>query len=67
MLACEGNAARANELIRSGHRRAITANVLFGVTGAVTIGAAVLWFTGAPERRVTVVPTANGAAVVGAF
>jgi hypothetical protein len=66
-IACAG-AARANELVRSGHRLAITADVMFGVAGAAAIGAAVLWITGSREpRRLTAMPTTNGLLVVGAF
>jgi len=56
-LACDG-ADRANELIRSGHNRAIDANVAFGVGAAAATAAGVLWFIGAPEsqRRITVMP-----------
>jgi hypothetical protein len=58
-------ADQSNALIKSSHRRSLEANVAFGVAAAGVIGAAVLWFTGAPgaesQKRVTVVPhTAPG-------
>jgi hypothetical protein len=58
-LACDG-ADRANELIRSGHNRAIDANVAFGVGAAAVTVAGVLWLIGAPEshRRLPVMPAA---------
>jgi hypothetical protein len=43
------NAAEAQEKNDSGHSKALLANVAFGVGGAAVIGAAVLWFTGAPK------------------
>jgi hypothetical protein len=53
---CDG-ADRANDLVRSGHKLAISADVAFGVAGATAIAAGVLWFTGGPEsHRVAVVP-----------
>ena len=59
-LPCD-DADRANALLRSGHDRAIGADVAFGVGAAAAIAAGVLWFTGAPEspRRVVVVPAAS--------
>ncbi len=45
------DSARANDLIESGRSRALGANVAYGVAAGATIGAAVLWFTGAPARR----------------
>jgi len=72
-LGCD-DADLANEIIRSGHGRAIGANVAFGVGAAAVIAAGVLWLTGAPEsgrlararrgagipgaRRVVIVPIA---------
>ncbi len=56
------DAAKARSLNLEGHRLAIGANVSFGVAGVATVGAALLWLTGAP-----VTPTANGVAVVGEF
>jgi hypothetical protein len=56
---CE-NADAANARIDAGHRRALEANIAFGVAVAAVIGAGALWFTGAPARerprRVTVLP-----------
>jgi hypothetical protein len=43
------NAAEAQEKNDSGHSKALLANVALGVGGAAVIGAAVLWFTGAPK------------------
>jgi hypothetical protein len=55
-LGCN-DADRANDLIRSGHDRAIGANAAFVVGGAAMIAAGVLWFTGAPaDRRVAIAP-----------
>lgn len=65
-ISCD-RAAEANELIRSGHRRAIAANVLFGVAGVAVLGAALLWVAGAPASSLAVVPTTDGVAVTGAF
>jgi hypothetical protein len=49
---------RANQLLDGGARRALGANIAFGAAAATAIGAAVLWFTGAPTARhgVAVVP-----------
>jgi len=68
-------ASEAQSLIRSGRRRALEANISFGVAAAAIVGAGVLWFTGGPETdrapRVTVVPhmlpTEAGLAVQGNF
>ncbi|HWO22983.1 MAG TPA: tetratricopeptide repeat protein [Kofleriaceae bacterium] len=59
-LVCD-QADRANELVRSGHARALGANVAFGVGAAAMITAGVLWLTGAPESRgrIEVVPSAS--------
>lgn len=59
-------AARANDLLRSGHRLAIDADVAFGIGAIATIAAGALWFTGRPEshRRVAVIPTASSAHVL---
>jgi hypothetical protein len=63
------NATQAEELIRSGHKLSIAADVMFGVAGAATIGAVVLWFTGAPvtSRQIAVAPTARGMTLLGTF
>jgi hypothetical protein len=58
------DARRADSLAASGHRASIGADVAFGVAAAGAIGAAVLWFTGKPER---ITPTRNGVAIVGRF
>jgi hypothetical protein len=42
-------AAEAQDKNDSGHSKAMLANVALGVGGAAVIGAAVLWFTGAPK------------------
>jgi len=58
-MAC-ANAAEAQEKNDSGHSKATIANISFGIGGAAVIGAAVLWFTGAPKatsERVGVHPT----------
>lgn len=50
----------ANALNDAGYRRALGANILFGVAAAAAAGAGVLWFTGASEtaqHRVAVVPS----------
>jgi len=61
-----GDARRANQLLDEGSHRALGANIAFGIAAAATIGAGVLWFTGAPEvGGVAIVPTvAPGAAGV---
>ncbi|HTJ42146.1 MAG TPA: hypothetical protein VL463_08620 [Kofleriaceae bacterium] len=63
------NAKQAQELIDSGHSKATIANVSYGVAAAAVIGAAALWFTGAPaeaEPRVSIVPELHrGGASVG--
>jgi hypothetical protein len=51
------DAERAQELSGRGSDRAMYANVVYGVGAAAVIGAAVLWFTGAPKAdRVAVTP-----------
>lgn len=42
-------AARANQLLDQGARRALGANLAFGAATALAIGAGLLWFTGAPD------------------
>ena len=62
------DAQRSTDLVTTGHRFAIIANVMFGVAGAAAIGGAVLWFTGAPARSgIALVPNAQGVSVVGRF
>ena len=64
------DAARATQLLVTGHARALDANIAFGIAGASAIAAVVLWLTGAPpdERAaVRVVPMQHGLAVMGAF
>ena len=56
-------ADEANDLMDKGRSRALGANIAYGVGGAAVIGAAVLWFIGAPsdrEGRVSVTPRTNG-------
>lgn len=56
-------ADEANALMDKGRTRATMTNVAYGIGGAALIGAAVLWFVGAPsssEGRVSVTPRANG-------
>ena len=63
------DADRANELIHEARTRALAADIAFGVAGAAAIGAAVLWFTGAPARAdtVAVVPGLGSLTVMGRF
>lgn len=51
----DGN--RANDLIDSGHSRALFANVSYGVGAVALIGAGALWFMGAPKPESTVAVT----------
>jgi serine/threonine-protein kinase len=53
----------ANALMDRGRSRATGANIAYGVGAAAVIGAAVLWFVGAPEdseKRVSITPQARG-------
>jgi|JI10StandDraft_1071094.scaffolds.fasta_scaffold02716_21 hypothetical protein len=52
------DAAEAQDLTDRAGSRALFANVAYGVGGAAIVGAAVLWFTGAPAKsdRVAVAP-----------
>ncbi|MBL8621154.1 MAG: hypothetical protein JNK64_07610 [Myxococcales bacterium] len=52
------DAAEAQDLTDRAGTRALFANVAYGVGGAAIVGAAVLWFTGAPAKsdRVAVAP-----------
>jgi len=69
------HADQAEALIKAGQRRALDANIAFGLAGAAAIGAGVLWFTGAPVAedpvRVSVVPSIapgeTGIVVLGRF
>jgi len=63
------DAARSNELVRSGHRLAIAADVMFGVGAVAAVGAAVLWLRGAPASKdgVALVPSLTGVTVMGQF
>jgi hypothetical protein len=62
-------------LIDSGRRRALEANIAFGVAATAIVGAGVLWFTGGAEadsaKRVSLVPRLThheaGLAVRGSF
>jgi hypothetical protein len=68
-IAC-GDARHANQLLDDAARRALGANLAFGAAAALTIGAGVLWLTGAPETTgvtiaPSVVPGAAGIAVSG--
>lgn len=60
------SAATANGLNRRGRSRALEANLAFGAASAAAIGAAVLWFTGAPESNVAVSARAGAGAGAGA-
>jgi len=70
-----GESGEAQSLIQSGRRRALEANISFGVAAAAIVGAGVLWFTGGPEaesaRHVAIVPrilsSEAGLAVQGSF
>jgi len=44
------DAAAANALVDKAEQRALFANVAYGVGAAALVGAAVLWFTGAPDE-----------------
>jgi hypothetical protein len=48
--------AKANDLNRRAHARALGADLAFGIAGGAAIAAAVLWFTGAPASRVAITP-----------
>lgn len=52
-------ADEANDLHDRAADRATYANIAYGVAGAALVGAAVLWFTGAPEKepRISVTPS----------
>jgi hypothetical protein len=55
-----GAAPQAHDKLDAGRSKALIANIAYGVGGAAVIGAAVLWFTGAPSataERVGVRPT----------
>lgn len=63
------NAYQANALLATSHSRALEANIAFGIASVAAVGAAVLWFTGAPDRttstRVGVIPNAvSGASLL---
>jgi hypothetical protein len=65
---------QANSLMQAARRRAIEANVAFGVAALAAIGAGVLWFAGAPDEddgrvraAVQVSPGAAGVVVLGSF
>jgi hypothetical protein len=64
-----GDAAAAQATNDKARRRALIANVGFGVAGGAAIAAGVLWFLSPPERRtrMAIVPAANGFAVAGSF
>lgn len=55
------NAPQAQDKLDSGRSKALLANIGYGVGGAAIVGAAVLWFTGAPKaassERVGIHPT----------
>jgi hypothetical protein len=68
MAACSD--AHAVDLNMSAQTDAKRANIGFIVGGAATVGALVLWFTGAPKpeiMNVAIAPTANGFAIAGSF
>jgi hypothetical protein len=49
-------AAEATDLNERARARALQANIAFGAAGAAAVAAAILWFTGAPEARIAVLP-----------
>jgi hypothetical protein len=57
-------ATAANDHNDQARTRALEANAAFGVAGAATIAAAILWYTGRPAA-VAVTPTSGTGAVVG--
>lgn len=50
------HATTASELNLRARSRAHQANIVYGIAGGLAAAAAVLWFTGAPESRITVAP-----------
>lgn len=50
------DAARANRLVRSGHRLAFQADIAFALAAEAAIGAGLLWYFGKPQEHTTVVP-----------
>jgi hypothetical protein len=67
-------AARANQLIDERSTRARNANIAFGISAGIAIGAGYLWITGAPETQVrhfavapTLAPGQAGVAAAGTF
>jgi hypothetical protein len=60
---------KANSLMDEARSKALVANVMFGVAGVAAIGAAVLWFTGAPAKTegVALVPGPGTLTAVGRF
>ena len=54
-----GDAVAADDHNQQARTRALQANVAFGVAGAATIAAGVLWLTGARARAVTLNPVAG--------
>ncbi len=63
-------ADEANAIGARSDRRALYSNITFGIGGAALLGAAILWFTGAPESA-TVTPVASesyaGIGIAGSF
>jgi PEGA domain len=49
-------AAEATDLNERARARALHANIAFGAAGAAAVAAAILWFTGAPEGGVAILP-----------
>jgi hypothetical protein len=60
-----GDAPRANQLLDDGSRRALGANLAFGVATALTLGAGALWFTGAPEAAGVAISPSVGPGTAG--
>jgi len=60
-----GDARRANQLLDDGARRALGANLAFGVATALTLGAGALWLTGAPETAGVAISPSLGPGTAG--
>lgn len=60
-----GDARRANQLLDDGARRALGANLAFGVATALTLGAGALWLTGAPETAGVAIAPSVGPGTAG--
>ncbi len=66
MLTGCADANEANAAVEKARSRALLANISYGVGGAAVVAAAILWFTGAPERataRTAVAPVVTPTSV----